>query len=637
MSAYRVLLVDDDAFFLRVHADYLASHGIEVETAPSGEVALSLFSNKTFDLLIADLVMPGISGFELVDAMRSRVPSQDIVIITSTEDVKTAVRAMHLGVYDYLVKPVESEALLRVIDSLRNRPELYDDHARLVRENTQHQALQNVFEKALAIMDSLDLEVVVEKILETLADVCGAQAAALWTSPGENDDYTLHGYRGLVDPLKQPARLKIDLLPFVAELEAGFPVPIGKSLLLLEREVMPSQGLLVPICSSDDRFLGMVHITDKIGGGFTAFDTSQAKIIADASAMAISHAQKFQHLEKIGLRDSLTTAYNMVFFVDYLGRELHKARRYKRNFALIQVKVDSIGSLKENLEPEQFKEMTRLLAHALSSVLRDVDVMARVSDDEMFVLLPEVDFLGSLTFIRKARDAIGGNPFLKQLDREHPINLSFGPSSFPRDGDDVDQLFAASSRRIDEGRQSLFRRFHLEQEDFWSLNDYLLEDAAQKAKTGKRSLLEDKDGRSAHQLFTPEMLSALELEVCRMAGKQRNQNGWFFLGGSFKEHSPAMLEMVIGEPDSRLHTYFLGNDLPDLFEDATITPVHIEGDDFQDSRIIFLLAEHASYALVARKREDGDGFYGFHTSDWTVVESLIHRLQEEYGLHRGSA
>ena len=218
MSAYRVLLVDDDAFFLRVHADYLASHGIEVETAPSGEVALSLFSNKTFDLLIADLVMPGISGFELVDAMRSRVPSQDIVIITSTEDVKTAVRAMHLGVYDYLVKPVESEALLRVIDSLRNRPELYDDHARLVRENTQHLALQSVFEKALLIMDSLDLEVVVEKILETLADVCGAQAAALWTSPGEDGEYSLHGYRGLVDPFKQTILYFLSLASFASEI-----------------------------------------------------------------------------------------------------------------------------------------------------------------------------------------------------------------------------------------------------------------------------------------------------------------------------------------------------------------------------------------------------------------------------------
>src|SRR5690606_34294091 len=116
----------------------------EVDTAIGGEQALQLFAVGRYQLVVVDLVMPDMSGIELIERLRRHNPAQDIIVVTGTEDVRTAVRAMRLGVYDYLVKPIEREELVLVIDRLQERATLYDEHARLLHENIQRAETQQL-------------------------------------------------------------------------------------------------------------------------------------------------------------------------------------------------------------------------------------------------------------------------------------------------------------------------------------------------------------------------------------------------------------------------------------------------------------------------------------------------------------
>src|SRR4030095_8600581 len=100
-----------------------------------------------------------------------------------------------------------------------------------------------------------------------------------------------------------------------------------------------------------------------------------------------------------------------------LGRELHKARRYRRSFSLVQITVDNLQSLRQALPTEVFRETPPRIALGVSSLLRAIDVLARVTDDEMYLLSPETDFLGGLSFARAARDAMLKSPFLADLDQ----------------------------------------------------------------------------------------------------------------------------------------------------------------------------------------------------------------------------
>ncbi len=640
MSPYRILLVDDDSFFLRVYGDFLRSRGFEVETAESGESALEIYQAGKYQLVVADLVMPGVDGIELCERIRSLNPAQDIIVVTGSDDVRTAVRAMRLGVYDYLVKPIEREELMLVIDRLQERATLYDEHARLVHENVEYAEMQQIFAKALRVMQSLDFETVCERLLATLADVCAAQGAILWLAREDREELNMHGYRGLVEPGMMPASWALSGSELSEAVRAGVPVFVERDISRPTAVRPPGPSMLVPL-SRDARLVGLVQLVDKLGGGFDMRDAERAKTIAEAATTAIAHARRFRQLERVGLRDTATSAYNMTYFVDYLGRELHKARRYKRSFSLIQVSIDNVASLREALKPEVFKEAMRRLVQAIAGPLTDIDVLARVTDSEMYLLLPETDFLHGLSFARTARDAIQRSPFLADIDRMNPIQVSFGPAAFPRDGDDVDQLFGACKRRLDEARRSLFRRLHLEDVDFWSAVELLVGDPANYVGDEVRldkalEVTEDERGLSRHTVFPANSLDSLRREVVTEAVRQGRASGWLYLGGSWRETSRDVLGALQQVGERSLRTYVLGHDVAEVVRGSgQLTPVRTDGTSFENREVILMLGEHSAYALLARRRDDGR-LFGFHTADWTLVEGLIDKLQDAFHLQKGA-
>lgn len=643
MNAYRILLVDDDATFLARYGDFLRSRGFDVHTSASAEKALEFFAGGSFQLVVLNVVMPGTNGIELIESIRSINPAQDIVVLTASDSVTTGVRALRLGVYDYLVKPVEREELLLLIDRLQERTTLYDEHARLLDENINYAETHQIFSQGLRVMQSLDLETVCECLLETLAAVCGAQGATLWLGREDTPELSMHGYRGLIDPSRMPMAWSPLGSALGTELRQGMPVLVSRDLSTPSVMLEPAGGALVPLCR-DGRLVGLVYLQDKLGGGFGRKDVTRCRIIGECAAIAIAHASRYRQVERVGLRDAGSSAYNMTYFVDYLGRELHKARRYGRSFSLVQISVDHMHALKQSLPAAVLKETLRQLLVAMTGVLRDVDVLARLTDAEMLLLLPETDFIGGLTFARAAREAIRTNEHLAEIDRECPISVSFGPAAFPRDGDDIDQLFAACRRRLEEAHRSLFRKLHLDDVDFWEAFDLLIGSAKhyQGAEVTDHKALrvaEDARGISRHAIYPNDFGGAVRVAILEEAIRGARSSGWLFLGGRWDKEAESDLNALfreLGRLDaSALRTYVLGSRQSDSFINSQhLTSVRVAGKVFDEHELVLLLAEHAAYGLLGRWREDGR-LYGFHTADWTLIEGLIDKVQGAYHLQKG--
>jgi two-component system response regulator HydG len=104
----RVLVVDDEAELLRGVARILKARGFDVETAGNGMEALEYLDKQTFDVMLVDLVMPGMTGLELLKRAKSVVERLEVVIMTAFADVDTAVAAVKAGAYDFLTKPFPS-------------------------------------------------------------------------------------------------------------------------------------------------------------------------------------------------------------------------------------------------------------------------------------------------------------------------------------------------------------------------------------------------------------------------------------------------------------------------------------------------------------------------------------------------
>ena len=101
----RILVIDDEATIRMSLVEALAADGYEVEDAETGEEALARCHGGDFDLLVTDLKLPGISGLEVLEALRNQNRDLPVILMTAYGDVDTAVAAMRLGAYDYITKP----------------------------------------------------------------------------------------------------------------------------------------------------------------------------------------------------------------------------------------------------------------------------------------------------------------------------------------------------------------------------------------------------------------------------------------------------------------------------------------------------------------------------------------------------
>jgi len=114
----KVLIVDDFPAMRHSIQVLMSAKGYDATEANNGLEALSVLEKESFDLIITDLVMPEMDGFDLCEKVKSNKNYKNIpVIILSTQkDVRFIMKALKLGADDYLVKPIESELLDKVIE-----------------------------------------------------------------------------------------------------------------------------------------------------------------------------------------------------------------------------------------------------------------------------------------------------------------------------------------------------------------------------------------------------------------------------------------------------------------------------------------------------------------------------------------
>lgn len=101
----KILVVDDEITICKSIRQALLSDEYEVDTALSGEEALKKDREKNYDLIITDLMMPGISGLDLLKVLKDSRPSVNIIMVTGYPTIKTAVQSVKLGAFDYIPKP----------------------------------------------------------------------------------------------------------------------------------------------------------------------------------------------------------------------------------------------------------------------------------------------------------------------------------------------------------------------------------------------------------------------------------------------------------------------------------------------------------------------------------------------------
>lgn len=121
--AERLLIVEDEDTLCKSLQRVFSKEGYEVDRADSAEYAFKLLERNSYDLIITDIILPGISGIELMTKYRETNPAQKVIIITAYASLTTAVEALKAGASDFIIKPLMHDEMKRAVSRVLDKPE----------------------------------------------------------------------------------------------------------------------------------------------------------------------------------------------------------------------------------------------------------------------------------------------------------------------------------------------------------------------------------------------------------------------------------------------------------------------------------------------------------------------------------
>jgi two-component system, NtrC family, response regulator HydG len=151
----RLLLLDDDITFTKILQAYLNRHGFEVEITHSVQQALKTLQSSSFDVLLLDYRLPDGTGIDVVESLSNQGKNFPSIMMTSFNDVRTAVQAMRSGVSDYILKPVHQEELILTIRNVMAHGSTVQDSTPVVSNSSQW--VEATSDKALQLQHMIAL------------------------------------------------------------------------------------------------------------------------------------------------------------------------------------------------------------------------------------------------------------------------------------------------------------------------------------------------------------------------------------------------------------------------------------------------------------------------------------------------
>jgi len=154
---YHVLIVEDHDRLRDQLGKFYEQEGFRVTTASSGEEGVEKLAQEKFSIVVSDVQMPGLDGFQLARHVREKYPDTDVILITAFGNVKQAVEAMKLGASDYITKPFQPEAIRLVSEKLIEKKRLQEEVRELRIRVQDGQNLENIISKSPKMSKVFDL------------------------------------------------------------------------------------------------------------------------------------------------------------------------------------------------------------------------------------------------------------------------------------------------------------------------------------------------------------------------------------------------------------------------------------------------------------------------------------------------
>src|ERR1044072_5162657 len=189
-SVGHILVVDDEIELKNVLVESLLSHGYEATGLTSGAEAVAALRHQTFDVMLTDLMMPGMDGITLVQESLKIDPHLVAIVMTGQGTIQTAIDAIKVGAFDYVLKPFRLQTLLPLLARAVNL-------RRVQVENLQLRETVAIYELAQTITHTLDSQTVINKLADAVLSQTDADQVSVLLPVNDNtDDLYVAAVRG---------------------------------------------------------------------------------------------------------------------------------------------------------------------------------------------------------------------------------------------------------------------------------------------------------------------------------------------------------------------------------------------------------------------------------------------------------
>lgn len=428
-----VLTIDDEEAIRESFQLYLEDYGFSVVQAENGRVGIDLYEQISPDLVLVDLRMPEVDGLQVLEHIVGSSRETPIIVVSGTGVISDAVEALHLGAWDYLLKPVQDLSVLRhaVNRALERRNLLiqnreYQSHLENEVEKRTEQLLKTNAELKQVNNKLVESEEKYRSIFESLVDVyfeVDREGVILELSPSI---FSVFGYHrdNLIG--KDVGRLYAD-----PEQRGRLVQQITDAGSLSDYEVLlrKADGNEVPCSVTASIQAFNVDNSWRLTG--TIRDISERKLAEN----------RVQHQ---AYHDALTDLPNRVLLRDRLEQALAHSKRHGRHGALLFIDIDRFKTINDSLGHNVGDQLLIQAALRLRKLLREEDTVARIGGDEFVILLADMGNDAQATARRAQGVAEKVKRDLSEVfrikDHELYITPSIGISLFPMGKEDADEV-----------------------------------------------------------------------------------------------------------------------------------------------------------------------------------------------------
>jgi len=441
----KILIVEDDRFFREMFSNLLLAEGYAVDCATGGAEAMAQFAEKSYGLVITDLLMPDISGMEILSRVKDIDPSVDVIMVTGNANLESAIFALKHGARDYLVKPVNPDEFLHSVSQCMRQRRLLD-------ENEELKSMLTLFQSAQTIAGCLELDRVYHLMVDAVAREIGL-SRCIGMFQNAAGDLELQETKGMTTALAERYRdaiLSSQVLP---------PPPNR----LITRLKFPQEA---PGSGIDEVYLVYVRSKVKFHGIIAAFNDPGSRLpdihgkrkniqfLVEQSSRSFVNAASYTQAKDMLFIDDLSGLFNHRYLEVALEREMKRAERYASHLAVLFLDMDSFKQVNDTFGHLVGSHVLKEMGGLLKKSVREVDVVIRYGGDEFTIILVETNCSTAAMVAERIRSMVESHIFLAHDGYNIRLSCSIGYACCPDDTLTKQELLEMADKAMYAGKSS---------------------------------------------------------------------------------------------------------------------------------------------------------------------------------------